>query len=349
MKRSYNLIDPHVVPCRPAKSYMATTSPSSASSTPERSKKMLSQPSPVDRLVAAGFNRAEAERTLRFTSGDVDVARGMLEKLRKSQFKRSATANFAPSLADQRAQLRSTPSKTWQPPKKVEVEQGPESWSMSLRPTRRDDEVPTSAPSLAPPEAPLEKRLVAPGPSPPKTTSAEVPPPEPPAAPLPPRRYPAAASSAAAASSSSSSGGVEREFHLSGWSNSSKTFKQIVDCKSSSPLVADLPMELGVTYVKKEEMDGMKGLVKFEAAPTGDEGRLKALMLFYNQHVRVGKMELGKDGADGVLFFAGTSASTPIADGTSTPNAVVPSLCCIVFSVWLQVLLSLDPQRIESG
>ena len=155
------------------------TTPVSQSSTPERSKKLLLERSPVDRLVDAGFNRGEAERTLKFTSGDVAVAQGMLEKLRKSQFKRSAAsaANMrSPSLADQRAQLRSTtPKKTWQPPNKAEVEQSATSWSMSLRATQRD-EMPTSAPSCAPPDAPSHQSLVAPAPAPPKATTAAVPP-----------------------------------------------------------------------------------------------------------------------------------------------------------------------------
>ena len=165
----------------------------------------------------------------------------------------------------------------------------------------------------------------APKPVAPPPAAAPPPPPKPAAA-------PAAAAVAAAApkppppsssSSSSSASSAEREFLLSGWSNSSKTFKQIASCKIGGALTADLPQELGLTYVKKEDMEGlMSTMQRFTGTPTGDDGRLKALMTFFNQHTRVGRMEVGAGGADAsVLFFAGTTAAD---------NAVEPG-CQLVF------------------
>ena len=166
----------------------------------------------------------------------------------------------------------------------------------------------------------------APKPVAPPPAAAPPPPPKPAAA-------PAAAAVAAAApkppppssssSSSSAASSAEREFLLSGWSNSSKTFKQIASCKIGGALTADLPQELGLTYVKKEDMEGlMSTMQRFTGTPTGDDGRLKALMTFFNQHTRVGRMEVGAGGADAsVLFFAGTTAAD---------NAVEPG-CQLVF------------------
>ena len=44
---------------------------------------------------------------------------------------------------------------------------------------------------------------------------------------------------------------------MSGWSNSSKTFKQIVDCKIGGALTADLPGELGLD-VRQKGRDGCR-------------------------------------------------------------------------------------------
>lgn len=168
-----------------------------------------------------------------------------------------------------------------------------------------DVPAPTQVSTTQPPKAPP--------PPPPKPAA-------PPAAPEPLPKQPTvsdllpsgggstATAASSAAGSSASSSGSERTFHLSGWSNSSKTFKQIVDCKIGGALTADLPGELGLTYVKKEEMDAVLGkMEKFTGVATGDEGRLKALMSFFNQHARVGKMDVGGGGGEAsVLFFAGT-------------------------------------------
>ena len=114
-------------------------------------------------------------------------------------------------------------------------------------------------------------------------------------------------------------------FKISGWSNSTQVYKYVCDCEAGdapadSASSADLPSELNIKYVKKDEFKA-DGKVRFVMKPTGDDQRLVALLDFFKKYDRVGQMDLE---GGGVLFVIG-----PAAEGANalelyrTPGAFI--------------------------
>ena len=93
-----------------------------------------------------------------------------------------------------------------------------------------------------------------------------------------------------------SSSDGDRLFHLNGWSNSVKAYKAIghATCGDAA-LIADLPENLEIKYVKKEDAP-TAGYVELTMKLSGDNQRLVALDDFFKQHSRVGVMALPAGG-----------------------------------------------------
>ena len=91
-------------------------------------------------------------------------------------------------------------------------------------------------------------------------------------------------------------GGAKKTFKISGWSNSTQVYKYVCDCEAGdapadSASSADLPSELNIKYVNKDEFKA-DGKVRFVMKPTGDDQRLVALLDFFKKYDRVGQMDL---------------------------------------------------------
>ena len=123
----------------------------------------------------------------------------------------------------------------------------------------------------------------------------------------PPTSTPApSAPTPAVAPTGAPSAGAAKEFHFAGWSNSAKAFKAVCSATaSSSPpaLLAGLPSNLDLKYVKRDELDAAAaapgGLVAITMVVSNDPARVAALQKFFADYNRVAQMDL----PDGGAFF----------------------------------------------
>ena len=99
---------------------------------------------------------------------------------------------------------------------------------------------------------------------------------------------------------------ASRLFEVTGWSNSSSAFKPVCQATCSHAFSADLPKSLDLKYIKRSDMPAAD-LVEWSMPPEGETNRLDALISFFKQHDRVGRLDL----ADGQsIFLVGKNADS---------------------------------------